>query len=865
MSRQITHEEMQQAFDLAYILHPRPDVALRVTIDACDFLTVLEGNQARRSRSTKHWKTAIPSEMLLQIAVFVVSDRRERDQESPRPRLEPKYKPTRDDLVVRYLKHLMLKTALLNWRYAAIGIGCLLYSYKPSDIADLLLFESEENNLRKIKMRIARDLCGRFAHSGVVPEGTRSVRTRPANDHDRLLVQRTLEAFTPWQSSHITPATPDGLLLERLFDKTKPISDWNLKHALMDTQCAGFERLVYEYNDFFSSTSMGRRLADPLESLVVPDFQGTPTPPLQRFNRPLLTDSEKLLLTERRRPSGPWAYDLDDLYLYLRELDLADDPVQTNPATTTFPTGALRDGRLLCFMDKPDSRGVELGSARELVGGQVLEAEREKPAGRRAKKEQSKCLPTMEGESGPEAVIGGRNVMVIGLGGTSASIATALRALWMPTINQLVREEDEEAGEDEHPARATFPLAKADFYSADMKREIAVYEFGSPDRDANQGCVARLPREDGEHWIAVLRDPSARAGADAIVLMNKFAQELASDMMRRYKCAVRLAARRINHPDAEGLAHEVFCTVWKNLPQFESIANARGWMLTAISNELRDHDRLHAKWRVVPSLLESTEEVFERVFQTEIGQVESIELSEDARELRINSRAVRRRRSAVARRTKGNLEMITFHLHEHLKNGVSVATRDTVQSKIRSAITRKLYEIVDPAEPASTARGRAHKGGRNEAPMPDRHEGLRSAELSMNGHYPEKHGILACLLAAEAVATRGASITDQLSWVLDGAQPECDETREQKADRPRKLTPAVCHVRPRIQVTDWYDSLSARLILDAVIISPPECDETREPGGCRAEPWTKPSPSYKIVCLRSDLTAMIEGSSWATQ
>ena len=34
--------------------------------------------------------------------------------------------------------------------------------------------------------------------------------------------------------------------------------------------------------------------------------------------------------------------------------------------------------------------------------------------------------------------------------------------------------------------------------------------------------------------------------------------------------------------------------------------------------------------------------------------------------------------------------------------------------------------------------------------------------MSIRGHYPEKDGIIACLLAAEAVAARGASLTEQL-------------------------------------------------------------------------------------------------------
>jgi phosphoglucomutase len=40
--------------------------------------------------------------------------------------------------------------------------------------------------------------------------------------------------------------------------------------------------------------------------------------------------------------------------------------------------------------------------------------------------------------------------------------------------------------------------------------------------------------------------------------------------------------------------------------------------------------------------------------------------------------------------------------------------------------------------------------------------GEESAGLSMKGHYPEKDGLLACLLAAEAVAVRGTSLTEQL-------------------------------------------------------------------------------------------------------
>lgn len=45
--------------------------------------------------------------------------------------------------------------------------------------------------------------------------------------------------------------------------------------------------------------------------------------------------------------------------------------------------------------------------------------------------------------------------------------------------------------------------------------------------------------------------------------------------------------------------------------------------------------------------------------------------------------------------------------------------------------------------------------------------GEESAGLSIKGHYPEKDGILACLLAAEAVAARGKSLTEQLQELTD--------------------------------------------------------------------------------------------------
>lgn len=68
--------------------------------------------------------------------------------------------------------------------------------------------------------------------------------------------------------------------------------------------------------------------------------------------------------------------------------------------------------------------------------------------------------------------------------------------------------------------------------------------------------------------------------------------------------------------------------------------------------------------------------------------------------------------------------------------------------------------------------------------------GEESAGLSIKGHYPEKDGILACLLAAEAVAARGTSLTEQLNELY---------TRVGKLESGRtgiRLTPEIMKALP---------------------------------------------------------------------
>lgn len=75
--------------------------------------------------------------------------------------------------------------------------------------------------------------------------------------------------------------------------------------------------------------------------------------------------------------------------------------------------------------------------------------------------------------------------------------------------------------------------------------------------------------------------------------------------------------------------------------------------------------------------------------------------------------------------------------------------------------------------------------------------GEESAGLSIRGHFPEKDGILACLLAAEAVAARGQSLREQLAKLYERVGYVASQrigvklTPELQATLPSKLAQEV--------------------------------------------------------------------------
>jgi hypothetical protein len=264
----LTDDVLEKMYKLAHCLHPDAGVALSATLEACDRIALLRRLQDRR---TGQYRYRLPEACLPQYCVYLASDARERAQECPRPGKDPRYRPTPDDYLVRYVKALIWWTMDRNACHVAVALGCFLYGYQPGEIVSLAPEIFNHNNIRRVKRRLAQQIQARFRCANtVVGEHTR-LDTRPPTAHERQLVHDALALFTPWGAPHIPAPSPDRSLLETHFDGVSTRSDWERIHALIDPTCAGLPRLIREYNGGFPGESSAR-LEDPDHALEVPCF-----------------------------------------------------------------------------------------------------------------------------------------------------------------------------------------------------------------------------------------------------------------------------------------------------------------------------------------------------------------------------------------------------------------------------------------------------------------------------------------------------------------------------------------------------------------------------------------------------------------
>jgi hypothetical protein len=261
-------KELHQMYDLAHALHPDNGVALSVTLDACERITLMRRMLDLRAGS---YRLRLPEACLPQCCVYLASDAREREQEHPRPGKEPRYQPTPDDWLVRYVKFLVWWTMDRNACHVAVALGCFLHGYQPAEIASLAPDLFHQNNIRRVKRRLAQQIRTRFQRVPIGMDDHQTFRTHPATERERGIIHKALTLFTPWGCPHVPSHPPDDSILETHFDGAVTRSEWERIHALIDPHCAGLPRLIREYNRLFPHGSM-MRLDDPDQTLEIPCF-----------------------------------------------------------------------------------------------------------------------------------------------------------------------------------------------------------------------------------------------------------------------------------------------------------------------------------------------------------------------------------------------------------------------------------------------------------------------------------------------------------------------------------------------------------------------------------------------------------------
>ncbi len=275
--------ELKKGFDLAYYLHPEAMIASLVTARAWKASTGFGLAPSKYVPMSTGFKRQLLKEDVFQYCLYEISNEWEINQERPTPRA-PRYVPTHEDCLIRYIKHLIWKTMDRKSHYVAAGLGCLLYRYEPARIRDVVdHFLGVSPDIGRILETPILDkwVTPRFRNAGLCQDGPRILRTRSPKYHEPQLVAEALQRFTLWRSPHIPvpPAKPAAGCTEGEVTRWGEAreawraarSDWDWFHALIDPACVGLSRLIQAFNEELVGTTTVS-LEDPEKQLRIPLF-----------------------------------------------------------------------------------------------------------------------------------------------------------------------------------------------------------------------------------------------------------------------------------------------------------------------------------------------------------------------------------------------------------------------------------------------------------------------------------------------------------------------------------------------------------------------------------------------------------------
>lgn len=270
---------LNKAFQLAFFIHGRRDIAKQIAASAMNKLETASNAQFKRYYYTPvgRAETARPTRsrvslndlQLLQRLVFVESENFEKANETAKTTSEK-------NLLVYFIKHLVRISLKRNSFYVTLGISRILHNYGTNDAMEIYNIVVQDPDrvhddyyYRSRKGVLMKELKARFGELlEVVKVNRGEERFNHQMDTENLAetAKDCLQFFTPWNSSCAIPEkfNPfDDVIAPFHFDKQNPDAEHRIEvnriHAALHPQC--FLRLTDALN-----------LPAPAEKMEIPKF-----------------------------------------------------------------------------------------------------------------------------------------------------------------------------------------------------------------------------------------------------------------------------------------------------------------------------------------------------------------------------------------------------------------------------------------------------------------------------------------------------------------------------------------------------------------------------------------------------------------
>jgi hypothetical protein len=204
---------LNKAFQLAHSLYRYREadrqVALEIVWEALKGVEVklVAQHEADRHDPPKPTKVRWSTVQWFQILIYYKSEAYEKQQEA-----NNRTSLTEEDMVIRYIKHLILTTCRRNSFHISLGLSRLLYDYNAAETVAIydLVFQDPDSSTKKAdayyrgrKNKLIEELEKRFHQFLRIdqgPRGEKRFRSQEDSSQFNQLVIQYLKRFTPWET-----------------------------------------------------------------------------------------------------------------------------------------------------------------------------------------------------------------------------------------------------------------------------------------------------------------------------------------------------------------------------------------------------------------------------------------------------------------------------------------------------------------------------------------------------------------------------------------------------------------------------------------------------------------------------------------